>query len=278
VTDPGPPIAPSPPGVPIVVGRDEARRAAADELAKPGYAHARPSLARRALDWFGHEVRDLWDKAFGSSAGGGGSGWIALLVVLGLLVAAVVVIRLRYGPVRRRITAERALFDADTALDAAGYRRVAEEHAAAGRWAEAVRARLRAVIAALEERAVLDPRPGRTADVAAREAGVVLPAQAAALAEAARVFDDIWYGEAAAGPEDYRRLVAVDEAVAEARVRIAVGAAVGAGFGAGFGAAAASGFDERTADSLAAPGDHGSAFGPAPTSEQRDPGDRPEPR
>lgn len=289
MTDPGAPVTP-PPGVPIVVGRDEARRAAADELAKPGYAHARPSLSRRALDWFGHEVRDLWDKAFGGSGGGGGNGWIALLVVSGLLVAAVVVIRLRYGPVRRRISAERALFDEDAALDAAGYRRVAEEHAAGGRWAEAVRARLRAVITALEERAVLDPRPGRTADVAAREAGVVLPAQAAALAEAARVFDDIWYGEAAAGPEDYRRLVAVDEAVAGARVRVTVGAAAGSrsgtAAGSGVGTAAAPGFGERSADELSAPGHHGAGSGagsgatsgPASTPERRGPGDRPEPR
>jgi hypothetical protein len=55
----------------------------------------------------------------------------------------------------------------------------------------------------------------------------MLPEQAPALADAARLFDDIWYGQAAAGPEDYRRLVAVDEAVASARVR--VGSAVGAG-------------------------------------------------
>jgi len=72
--------------------------------------------------------------------------------------------------------------------------------------------------------ALLDPRPGRTADVAAREAGVLLPDQAAALIAAARIFDDIWYGQAAAGPEDYRRLVAVDEAVAAARLRVGAGA------------------------------------------------------
>ncbi|GAA1961028.1 DUF4129 domain-containing protein [Catenulispora subtropica] len=260
--DPGTPVTPPSPGVPIVVGRDDARRAAADELAKPVYAHARPSLAKRALDWFGHEMRDLWDKAFGSTSGGGGNGWIALLVVLGLLVGLVVVIRLRYGPVRRQVTGERSLFDEDTALDAAGYRRAAEEHAAGGRWAEAVRARLRAVITALEERAVLEPRPGRTADVAAREAGRVLPEQAEALAGAARVFDDIWYGEAAAGPEDYRRLVAVDDAVAAARIR--VGAGVGAGTGVGLGA---------DGPVLRAPTDHGFSDGARPGSR---PGDGPE--
>ncbi|WP_194912162.1 DUF4129 domain-containing protein [Catenulispora rubra] len=225
MTDPGAPVTP-PPGVPITVGRDEARRAAADELAKPVYAHARPSLTKRALDWLGHEISTLWDKAFGSSSGGGSGGWSAVLAVLVLLVVAVVVIRRRYGPMRRRVTADQALFDEAAPMDAAGYRRTAEEHAAGGRWAEAVRARLRAVIAALEERAVLDPRPGRTADVAAREAGALLPDQAPALLAAARVFDDIWYGESAAGPEDYRRLMAVDDAVAAARVR--VGSASGA--------------------------------------------------
>jgi hypothetical protein len=225
VTDPGAPVTP-PPGVPITVGRDEARRAAADELAKPAYAHARPSLTKRALDWLGHELTTLWDKAFGNSSGGGSQGWTAVLVALVLLVVAVVVIRRRYGPMRRRVTADQALFDEAAPMDAAGYRHAAEEHAASGRWAEAVRARLRAVIAALEERAVLDPRPGRTADVAAREAGALLPDQAPALLAAARVFDDIWYGQTAAAPEDYRRLVAVDEAVAAARVR--VGSAVGA--------------------------------------------------
>ncbi|WP_194923796.1 DUF4129 domain-containing protein [Catenulispora pinisilvae] len=219
MTDPGSPVTP-PPGVPITAGREEARRAAADELAKPVYAHAKPSLTRRALDWIGHELSTLWHKAFGTGAGNERDGWTAVLIVLVLVGVTLVVIRKRYGPVRRQVAADRALFGAESPLDAAGYRRAAEEHAAGGRWAEAVRARLRAVIAALEERAVLDPRPGRTADVAAREAGALLPDQAPALLGAARVFDDIWYGQAAAGPQDYRRLVAVDEAVAAARVRV----------------------------------------------------------
>jgi hypothetical protein len=272
--------APTPtPGVPIVVGRDEARRAAADELAKPGYAHARPSLARRVLDWFGHQVGKLWDKAFGQAGTGGGHGWIALLVVLALLVAVVVVIRLRYGPVRRRVTADRALFDEEAPLDAAGYRAAAEEHAAAGRWAEAVRARLRAVIATLEERTVLEPRPGRTADVAAREAGRVLPELAEALSGAARVFDDIWYGEAAAGPQDYQRLAAVDDAVVKARARVAVGAGVGGSGGSGdlppFGPAPVG----AALDGPAAgrPGYGGSPAEPAATAERAEPAERADP-
>lgn len=222
MTAPGGPVTP-PPGVPITVGRDDARRAAADELSKPAYAHARPSLTRRALDWFGHQLGSLWDKLFGGGSSGGGQSWGAVLLVLAVLVVILIVVRRRYGAPRRQIKADVALFDEAAPMDAAGYRRAAEEHAAGGRWAEAVRARLRAVITGLEERAVLDPRPGRTADVAAREAGALLPDQAPALLGAARVFDDIWYGEADAGPEDYQRLVAVDEAVTAARVRVPAG-------------------------------------------------------
>jgi hypothetical protein len=254
------------------VGRDEARHAAADELAKPAYAHARPSLTKRVMDWTGHELSTLWHKAF--SGGTGGGGWIGLLVVLALLVAVVVLIRLRYGPVRRRVTAEKALFDEAAPLDAAGYRRVAEEHAAGGRWAEAVRARLRAVIAALEERAVLEPRPGRTADVAAREAGALLPGQAPALLAAARVFDDIWYGETSAGPEDYRRLVEVDEAVAAARVRVPAGVGLAAG-GAGMDPAdSVSSFSSFSS----LPGRDPGAFGHPrePGSDDSDHSDRPD--
>jgi hypothetical protein len=57
-----------------------------------------------------------------------------------------------------------------------------------------VRDRLRAVITDLEERTLLDPRPGRTADEAAAAAAAVVPECAADLRAAARTFDDIWYG------------------------------------------------------------------------------------
>ena len=68
----------------------------------------------------------------------------------------------------------------------------ADAHAARGEWADAVRERLRAVVRSLEERAVLDERPGRTADEAAAEAGTALPTCADDLRRSARLFDDIW--------------------------------------------------------------------------------------
>lgn len=226
MSDPGGPGAPI---TPLVIDSDDARRAAARELAKPAYAHARPGQFSRLIGWFqdklGHAVGKLVDRG----ASGGGN-WLGLAVLLGLLVCILLVIRWRFGKPRRDASIRSAvLFDGEPTLDAAGYRAAAEEHAAAGRWAEAVRARLRAIITGLEERTVLTPRPGRTADVAAREAGGALPEHAAALAEAARIFDDIWYGERAAGEADHRRLAEIDAAVAAARPRFQTAAAAPAG-------------------------------------------------
>jgi hypothetical protein len=57
-----------------------------------------------------------------------------------------------------------------------------------------VQERLRAIVRGLEERAILDERPGRTAHEAAAEAGRSLPALTAELTAAAAVFDDVRYG------------------------------------------------------------------------------------
>jgi hypothetical protein len=213
-----------------VIGRDDARRAAADELAKPVYARARPGLVRRALTWLGHELRKGLDDTVGSGRGSG-HGWLALVVLVAALVVVLVLIRVRYGPMRRAAQADRLLFDEAAPLDAAGYRERAEAFAATGAWAEAVRARLRAIIAGLQERTILNARPGRTADSAAREAGTALPGQAAALLDAARVFDDIWYGEAEASAADYQRITAIDEVVAAARTRVGAATATAEGSG-----------------------------------------------
>ncbi|NEA03407.1 DUF4129 domain-containing protein, partial [Streptomyces sp. SID10116] len=69
-----------------------------------------------------------------------------------------------------------------------------EAHAARAHWSQAVQERMRAVVRALEERALLDPRPGRTADEAAAEAGRTLPSHTDRLRAAARAFDDVTYG------------------------------------------------------------------------------------
>ena len=105
------------------------------------------------------------------------------------------------APRAARPTSAAALFD-DRPRSAAEHRAAAEAHAAQGHWNQAVQERMRAVVRSLEERALLDPRPGRTADEAAAEAGRTLPAHTDRLRAAARDFDDVTYGGRTADPAD----------------------------------------------------------------------------
>ncbi len=82
---------------------------------------------------------------------------------------------------------------------------------------------MRALVRALEDRAVLDPRPGRTADEAATEAGRSLPAHASRLRAAARVFDDVTYGGRTADAAAYQRLCALDRDIETAKPLLAAG-------------------------------------------------------
>jgi hypothetical protein len=69
---------------------------------------------------------------------------------------------------------------------------------------------MRAIVRSLEERALLDNRPGRTADEAAAEAGRALPEHTDRLRSAAREFDDVTYGGRRASELSYRRIAELD--------------------------------------------------------------------
>lgn len=198
--------------VPVELGRDDARRAAQAELGKQIYRDARPGLLQRLIGWLWHLLSSLLDRAAGASPGG----WPGLLAVVVVVVLAVVALRLRLGPLRRADGREQPLFTG-RARTAAEHRAAADQHAAAGRFDEAVRDRLRAVITGLEERSLLDPRPGSTADEAAAAAAVAVPSSAVALRDAARVFDEIWYGGRTATAEHDRALRELDDAIRAAR-------------------------------------------------------------
>jgi hypothetical protein len=204
--------------VPVELDRAAARRAAREELAKQVYRDAGPSLTERLLRWVVEHVGRLLDRAAGVSPGG----YAGLVGVLIVVVAAVIALRVGLGPMRRAAGRDQPLFVGGSRT-AAQHRAAADQHAAAGRWAEAVRDRLRAVITSLEERALLDPRPGRTADEAAAAAGAAVPECAADLSAAARAFDEIWYGGRAAGPEHDAALRALDDAVRTSRSRAVAG-------------------------------------------------------
>ncbi|MFH7600266.1 DUF4129 domain-containing protein [Streptomyces racemochromogenes] len=190
---------------PLTTGREAAREAAERELAKPIYHQDEPGLLQRALDRFWEWLGEFFDRASGATPGGG-LGLLAITLVVALAVAA---LWWRLGTPRRAARSATALFD-DGPRSAADHRAAADAHAAAGRWNEAVRERMRAVVRSLEERTLLDPRPGRTADEAAAEASRSLPAHADELRAAARAFDDVTYGGRTADPDTYARLRTLD--------------------------------------------------------------------
>ena len=193
--------------------REAARRAAQEELSRRPYQEAKPPWTYRLLNWLFEQL----DKALSQATEvvPGGALGLVVLVLLVAGVIALVVWRVRPSGVHR---SDEALFGGSEALTADGHRRLAEEAAARGAWADAVRERLRAVARELEARGVLDPRPGRTADELAREAGAAVPVVAEPLARGVRVFDDVWYGGRDADASGYAVLVEVDRVVREARL------------------------------------------------------------
>src|SRR6185437_11994579 len=95
----------------------------------------------------------------------------------------------------------------------AEHRLRAQQAAAAGRYDEAVRESLRAVARRLDERALVEPRPGRTADELAVEAGRLLPQLQSELVAGARTFDDVVYGPVTATAAHAEQLRRLDEQV-----------------------------------------------------------------
>jgi hypothetical protein len=192
--------------------RDEARR----ELRKAVYHAGDESPVLRALRWALHQISELLDKLIRIAPGGAAS----LVVVVVLLVALAVVLRLGLGPARLRdaLTDRRG---GARPRSAAEYRAEAETLAARGDFKEAVRARFRAVIRELEERGVLDPRPGRTAGEIAREGSAAVPSVAADLRAAAATFDGVWYGRRTATAAHYAAVRDADERIHAGRLATA---------------------------------------------------------
>jgi hypothetical protein len=197
------------------VGRDEARELARRELHKQIYRRDEPSFLDRVL----RKISDWLNRLFGHTPGehgGGGWGWTALVVLVILLILVAAAVWWRVGSVRRN-AAERASLLDDAHSTAEDHRTAAERHAAAGEWPEAIRERLRAIARDLEERVIVEPRPGRTADELAAEAGAALPDHAEELAAGVRIFDDVWYGGRRGDADGYARLTELDRRLRAAR-------------------------------------------------------------
>ncbi len=195
---------------PVVPDADTARTWLERELAESVY-HRQPSLLRRFLDWLG----SLFDDLPGLPV----DGRTAALVVVGVLVALALVALWVSGPVRRsrRLRTAGAVLDATDRRSAGQLRADADAAAARGDWASAVADRFRAVVRSLEERVVLDERPGRTAHEAVDAASQRLPDAADDLRRAAALFDDVVYGEHLPGADADAWLREVDARVGALR-------------------------------------------------------------
>jgi Domain of unknown function (DUF4129) len=197
----------------VDVDRDEAAKAARDELTKGIYHRDEPGVISRFLGWVLEQLVRLLDAIATHSPGGG---W-GLLALLTLLVVAGVVIRWRVGALARAAARPSEAVFAGRHRTAAEHRAEADAAAARGDLETACRERFRALLRELEERTVLDERPGRTADEVAWEVAALAPGAAAAMRVAARAFDEVCYGGRHAMATDDAAIRTADEAVRQLR-------------------------------------------------------------
>lgn len=185
---------------------DRVRRLVDEVRARPAFAEAEPSWLDRALERLG----DLFDPILRRVGGSGAFdvlAWVVIgLVVAGALVWAVRAFLRRGGPDRTAV-----LGDDDVGRDPVDWLALARQHAEAGEHREAVRCHLRAGVAQLAAAGLLREVAGRTVGEYERELARNAPRRTAAFADAADVFEAVWY----AGEEaDAAHVTSVAAAVA----------------------------------------------------------------
>ncbi len=190
-------------GVPVI-GRQAGQRLARTELSKSIYHH-QPSLTERVarflLTWLA--------RLFRATQGLPG-GWWEFVALVVLAAALVTVVLARIGPVARARRRRTAPGPAAPARTAGEHRDAATRLAEAGDYAAAICERVRAIAAELDERGILMPRIGRTADEFAAEAGRALPPHTASLLSAARLFDEVRYGQRPGTQPGYEQVADLD--------------------------------------------------------------------
>ncbi|MFC7850302.1 DUF4129 domain-containing protein [Arthrobacter sp. NPDC057388] len=193
---------------PVQPDREEARRWAVEELSKREYREAEPgwleTLWQQFLDWL-QSVTDGQALAGGPPA--------APLIGLGIAILVAVAIILARPRLNARRRAPQEIFDTEAAATASEYRARARAAAERGDWAAAVVEQFRALVCSAEDRAVLDPQPGRTADEAAGQLTRAFPSAGEKLDAAALLFDTVRYGSGRAGAADHAAMVELDSAL-----------------------------------------------------------------
>jgi hypothetical protein len=199
--------------VPVDPDPPEAREWLIDELAKPVYQAAQPTLfdriAKAIADW-------IASLQFGDVQGPPAFG---LAVILTLVVVGIVVAILIFGVPRRnrRSAVAGSLFGDDDDRSAARIRQDAEAAAANGDFSAALVEMFRAVARGLAERTIVTTTPGTTARDFARRAGLVFPDLGGRLVDSAAVFDGVRYLGRPGTEEQYRAMASLEGALRSAR-------------------------------------------------------------
>jgi hypothetical protein len=190
------------------VTRQEGQQLARTELSKAIYHPGVPITER---------IEHAIERFLSSMGAPVPVGWWAIVALAALLVIAIAAVLVWIGPVRRSRSRAMDPLLSPGQLSARDHRQKAERMYAAGDYGAAIIESVRAIAVELEERGVLGPRVGRTANEFAAEAGQALPGQATGLRAAARLFDDVRYGERAGTAAGYQQVRELDVAIRAAR-------------------------------------------------------------
>ncbi len=202
---------------PLVPDQGEGQQWLSDELAKPEYAQAKPTL----IDEIGRAIADWFSDVLNGA--GRTPPVVGIAIVLGIVVIVVVVLFLVYGLPRadRRSALTGSLFGEDEQRSADELRADAEAAARRSEWPTAIAEMYRAIARGLGERGLVTTLPGTTAHEFARRAAAPFPDAADPLRDAADAFDGVRYLGGAGSKEQYDDVAALETRLRAARPALA---------------------------------------------------------
>ncbi len=170
------------------------------------------SLLDRIGEWIGDRLEDLLGDLGAPGAGasfGGGAGSLVAWILIALAAVAVVltIVYVVRNRVRRADDDEEPVLttEVEHRHPAGHWRRLAEEHEAAGEWKEALRCRYRELVRTLVDRRSLPDVAGLTTGELRTELRDRAPAASDPFDAATLLFEAAWYAGEATGPEESAR-------------------------------------------------------------------------
>ena len=206
--------------VPVDPDAPEGQEWLIDELAKPEYQAAQPTL----FDRISRQIFEWLAELFQNGGQLEGPPTLSLAIVLALVIGGIVLAIVIFGVPRRgrKSAVTGSIFGEDDDRSAAMMRQDAERAAANGDHSTAIAELFRAIARGMAEREVLTTFPGTTATDFASRSGRVFPAQADRLVSAAQVFDGVRYLDRVGTPEQYATMASLERDLRHARAALEV--------------------------------------------------------